>query len=199
MYRVLLFLFMTSCLQTCYQKLSNNPLVEAQKICMTADGSGRMNIGDESFQFSYESLLEQRENRFALAMNFPFIGEEFFEMTWQDDDIKLNSELETRILQQSSKVEAESLHTFITLWSEFLKDIIELKQNKKKALFFDWKIKNNELVAKSSNDQRSVEGKFFYARDNVFTRMEFTHKDKKSEKTSSFELIVSKCLNKPDN
>jgi hypothetical protein len=195
MYRVLLFLFMTSCLQTCYQKLSNNPLVEAQKICMTADGSGRMNIGDESFQFSYESLLEQRENRFALAMNFPFIGEEFFEMTWQDDEVKLNSELEMKILQNSSQTDAAKLHQFMELWSELLKDIIELQEGMKDDLFFKWKVEGNQLKAVFNSNQVKTQAEFYNAKNDVFSRMVLSSRHLEQDKTYRIEYIVSKCLN----
>jgi hypothetical protein len=192
---ILIMFFLTGCLQTCYQKLTDDPVVESQKICLNSDGSGRITLADESFRFSYESLLEKKENRFAMALNFAFFGEEFMELRWEDDEVSLNSELEMKILQNSSQTDAAKLHQFMELWSELLKDIIELQEGMKDDLFFKWKVEGNQLKAVFNSNQVKTQAEFYNAKNDVFSRMVLSSRHLEQDKTYRIEYIVSKCLN----
>ncbi|MBC98678.1 MAG: hypothetical protein CME63_13085 [Halobacteriovoraceae bacterium] len=64
-----------------FQKKSDKSLVQSlQGICLTGSGKGRIEFEGGRHLFNYESLLKDREQRWALGLNLPIIGQEILEL-----------------------------------------------------------------------------------------------------------------------
>jgi hypothetical protein len=198
-YLLILPLFI-SCSLFKLSKLSNDVVYESKKICLNADGNGRLIIQGHKYVFGFETLWDEKELRWQMALNFPMHGEEFIELSLAGQDrnrLEFNQRLEEKILKEREGIDPTSLHFFMTSWAHFLSEIIYMQQNEQfsSPAKYNWKVRKNKLGAKRKTRNYSINANFYNVESMFFSRMDFALQPKKVENAIKIELIVRKCLN----
>lgn len=188
--------------------VAKNVDVATKSVCLNADGQGRLNVDGHKYVFSFETLLDQREQKWVLAMDFPFHGQEVVELSLLGRNDSFMEKIYTRAVSERANIDAAALDKFLHLWGKFLVELIDLQKNKKSIkkkskLLFNWRVSDNKLSADRKLNKDQIVTSSFYQLSKletkkVFTRMDFAlHDLKKSEDVYKIELIVRKCLETP--
>lgn len=102
---------------------------EFKKICIEGNGKGRIELMTTKQNFSYESQVDRKNNRFDLSMDFPVIGERQIEFSLDPEiankEIK-NSEILDLLDQQlgdraDKKRIAKAIEEFFVFASDFMR------------------------------------------------------------------------------
>lgn len=104
-------------------------LREFKKICITSSGKGRVELLSTKHTFDYEAELNQKQNIYNLAFNFPLVGEKMLSLSLNPEvvnrDIK-NSEISELLKneiggrQDRARI-AKAVEEFFVFASEFLR------------------------------------------------------------------------------
>jgi hypothetical protein len=92
-----MLLLVTSC-ATISPKTAADFAGEFKKICIEGSGKGRIELMTNKQNFSYESQVDRKKDRFYLALDFPVVGERQIEFS-------LNSETANREIKNSQITE----------------------------------------------------------------------------------------------
>ncbi len=65
------------------------------KNCLSSEGIGKLEYGDKSYQFDYESVHNKKENNWSIGFYFPMLGEEILRVKY--DHQKISGSLYRRI------------------------------------------------------------------------------------------------------
>tara|TARA_Y100000385_G_C12839843_1_gene528275 strand:+ start:66 stop:680 length:615 start_codon:yes stop_codon:yes gene_type:complete len=200
---VLLFLFtLSSCALFTTSNLSKNLKNNIQKICISSTGKGRLVVEKQKYVFSYESALKEVEHKWLMAFNFPLYGHEHVELDWSEPNkLKQYFSFEDRILKEQQGVSPESLELFFATWSEFLLEVIQLKNNKRDKLNFNWEAKSKELIAKKDLGQSGSKAIVSFKNlvsNNYFGRYDIVMQQGNGDIPFKIEVVVRKCLEKAD-
>ncbi|MBC7429290.1 MAG: hypothetical protein H7336_11800 [Bacteriovorax sp.] len=102
---------------------------EFKKICIEGSGKGRIELMSTRQNFSYESQVDRKNNRFDLSMDFPVIGERQIEFSLNPEiankEIK-NSEITDLLDKQlgerpDKKRIAKTIEEFFVFASDFMR------------------------------------------------------------------------------
>lgn len=189
--------FIVSCSVFQFSRLSKNVIKESKKVCLNADGNGRLKIQGHKYVFSFETLLNVEESKWQMALSFPLHGEEYIELNLDEGHAQLNQKLEDKILKERSGVNPELLHNFMSSWGVFLRELIYMQQNEREVsdAKFRWNVSKNKLSALSKQGKNNISSQFYNARDSFFTRMDFLLRSEVEKRPMQIELVVRKCLN----
>lgn len=200
---VLLFLFtLSSCALFNTSNLSKNLKNDIQKICISSTGKGRLVVEKQKYVFSYESALKEIEHKWLMAFNFPLYGQEHVELDWSEPNkLKQYFSFEDKILKEQQGVSPESLELFFATWSEFLLEVIQLKNNDKEIPKFKWEAKRKELVAKkvlAQTGSMAIVSFKNLVNNNYFGRYDIVMQQSNGDIPFKIEVVVRKCLEKAD-
>ena len=195
-YSLLLFVFV-SCSLFKVSNLSDDIVLESKRVCLNADGNGRLLIQGHKYVFGFETLFDEENSTWQMALNFPLYGEEFIELSLNDKNTEFNQRLEDKILKERKGVNPILLHQFMTSWAQFLKELIHLQRNEQVILqaHYSWRVENNKLKASRKTKLHNIDADFYNAQDEFFSRMDFSLRTEQSRDPMQIELIVRKCLN----
>lgn len=190
------YIFFILILSSCATKkvgetLTSDPTVEAKKICLNSEGKGRFFYNKEKIGFSYESALEEELGKFFLVLDFPFHGEEKFEVSYQELTEDSNSSFEHKIASSYDGIDPRIVHDFSLSFSEYFRDILTFKYNEKKKSFLEWKAKDKSLYA-----SKKISSGFFSAvasqsNKTYFENLSFELKSKNN--FLKIDLILNSC------
>lgn len=193
-YIVILFFF-TSCAIFNSPRLSPNVFNASEKVCLNADGNGRLNVQGHKYVFGHETLMDQEENKWIMSLNFPIYGQELIELDLSKDSSELKQKIEERILSEKRGVDPVRLNLFITHLGSFLKELVALKNKKQIKNKFTWKVNKNELTATLKSDKNLIYAKFYNLNEKYFGKMDFSYDAIGNPQDNlKIELIVRQCL-----
>lgn len=195
---VLLFIFTTSsCSLFKTNTLSKNLQKNIQNICLSSTGKGRLVVEKQKYVFSYESALKEDEHKWLMAFNFPLYGQEHVELDWSEPGkLKQYFSFEDKILKQQQGVSPENLEIFFATWSEFLLEVIQLKNNNAKSNF-EWTTTNKELIAQKDlklKGSKAVVSFKNLVNEKYFGRYDIVMQQENGEIPFKIEVVVRKCL-----
>lgn len=193
----LLLIILSSC--SLFKNLSLNANVSSaiKRVCLNADGNGRLSVNGHKYLFSYETLYDQQELKWAMSLNFPLNGQKIIELKLDSNESEMTQKIEEMILKDKKGVDPIKLEKFMKLWAIFVKELIFLKEEKLnlKESNFKWKLNKKRLVA---SKHLSI-AYFNNYNGEHFGKMDFVLGAKsKLDKILKIELIVRKCLDKTD-
>lgn len=197
------FLFV-SCSLFEQQTISSNPSVEASRICLSAEGRGRLLVSGHKFLFNFSSALERESSEWYMSLSFPLYGEETFLVSWDEKGLlNFDASFENKILKDKQRVDPEMLHLFLKKWAALIVEIDQLKKQKNVDKSFNsefnWTSSRRSLIAVSNlSKNESIRLEFKNLIDsNYFGRYDIFMRSKGVEQVK-LELIVRKCLEKAD-
>lgn len=195
-YLLVLSLFF-SCSLFKLSKLSEDVVQESKRVCLNADGNGRLMIQGHKYVFGFETLWEEQELKWQMALNFPLHGEEFIELSLADKDLEFKQRLEDKILKERKGVDPVLLHQFMSAWARLLREVIYMQQNAKliSPAQYVWRVQNNQLKTRRKARDYIINADFYNVEATYFSRMDFALRPKQTETPIKIELIVRKCLN----
>ena len=198
---LILFLTLNSCAIFEQRSLGSDFSGEVSKICLSAEGKGRLLIDGHKFVFKFYSALEEQDAKWYMSLLFPISGEETFVVDWDDKGLlSVDASFESKILSEKKGVDPEKLHLFLKKWGELIVEISKIRKNANYPSVFSWSTTKKELIAKSKISKKNVLrlefknltlGNYF-GRHDVFMHSEYSEDIK-------LELIVRKCLEKSDS
>ena len=187
--------FLTSCSLFKVAKLSDNLAENANRICLSAEGKGRITVKNQKYVFGFESALYEDDNAWKLFLNFPLRKTESFEIDWSENNkVKFKSSLEDKLLKESKGVNPKSIKFFTHYIGILLKDIVYTRTHsehlKKSPLI--WSKKGSDLIA--ATEKKSFNAQFTnLMADSYFGLIKIEYKDIKKD-LYRMELIVRKCF-----
>ncbi len=190
-----IFFFLSSCSFFKIAKLSDNLAQNAKRICLSAEGKGRITVKSQKYVFGFESALYEGDNAWKLFLNFPLRKTESFEIDWSENNkVKFKSSLEDKLLKEGKGVNPKSIKYFTTYIGTLLKDIVYTRthseHSKKSPLI--WSKKGSDLIAHSPKSSFNAQFTNLMA-DSYFGLIKIEYKDIKKE-LYRMELIVRKCF-----
>lgn len=199
---IILFSFLTSCSLFHKNTLSTRLSEDIQNVCLNAEGKGRLVIDGQKYIFSFESAMNQVENKWQMGFSFPIYGEEFLEIDWDENNkMKYVFSFEDKILKEQRGVSPEKLELFIKTWADLLQEIIHLQSKIATQTNYKWITSDKELSAqtKLKEDQSLVTITFKNLVDNnYFGRYDIVMQHNNEMHPFSVEFIVRKCLEVAD-
>lgn len=193
----LLILIFSSCSLINSSFLGKDVTDLTQKVCLNADGSGRLGIDGHKYVFGHETLYDQEEARWAMSLNFPLHGQELIELKLDNPQSEMIQNLEEKILKEKKGVNPIKLHKFMNLWATFIKELIQIREKKlnPRNSMFKWSVNKKHLMAKS----QELIAVFQNFTGNHFGKMSFSLLSAEHiDKNLKIELVVRKCLDKVD-
>ena len=195
---LLFILFFSSCSFIQTSQLSHNILKDVQKVCLSAEGRGRLILQDKKYTFSYESALRQEEKKWFMSFVFPIYGEEYVELEWtRDKKVQYQFSFEQKLLKEQKGLSPEELEIFFETWTKFLHEIIQLKNNRLEKMNFLWISSDKTLIARQllKDYQANVQIEFKnLVSDSYFGRYDIIMQHSNSLEKFRIEVIVRKCL-----
>jgi hypothetical protein len=102
---------------------------EFQKICLNGSGKGRVELLSTKHIFNYEAVLDRKQNKFDLALDFPVVGEKLLSLSLIPEVANLevkNSEISELLKDHIGPREdrariAKSVEEFFVFASDFLR------------------------------------------------------------------------------
>jgi len=129
---LLLLVLLSSCELLNSYKLSDNPTIAAQKICLKGSGEGQVISDYSKYPFNFDMGLE--EDLWLMSVQFPLRDEAIIEV-----DIKNNKYLpgfEGELLENTKSINPKVLRIILKLWSSTIYDIYQVQYNDKKLKGF---------------------------------------------------------------
>ncbi len=198
-FALIMTFFLTSCSLFKITKVSKDLSVSSQKICLSSSGKGRLKVKGSKYIFSYESGLQDHQNSWKLALDFPLRKTEVFEVDWSDvKNVKYTSTIEDKILRENRGVNPKSIEAFVTNVGSLLKEILIQKSGKSEEQSqFEWQASGNTLNVTLKNTKFNatftniVSGRYFGL-------MSLNYVDSTNE-GYSLDLIVRNCIENDSN
>lgn len=177
---------------------------EIPKVCLSSEGQGRLMISDHKFVFKFFSGADADEQQWYMSLVFPLYGEETFVVDWRGGELQsFEASFEQKILKSRDKVDPEKLHAFLEKWARLIVEINKLKSSKESTQSngsdFSWSSSKKLLRATSiisEEDFLKLEFKNLTS-GNYFGRYD-VFMQSRDNKSIKLELIVRKCLEKPE-
>lgn len=190
---LLMTFFLTSCSLFKISKVSKDLSVSSQKICLSSEGKGRLNVKGRKYIFSYESGLLDHDHSWKLALKFPLRKAEIFEIDWSNPNkVKFTSTIEDKILRENRGVNPKSIEIFTSQVGHLLKEVlIHQSGRKEQKVEFDWKADGGSLLASKKDSKFKAKFTNIVA-EHYFGRMSLSYVDITDEEYS-LDLIVRNC------
>jgi hypothetical protein len=201
MMKLLILLLLSSCSLFQTLKISQDIPQEAKKVCLNADGNGRLMVQGHKYVFSFETMLDDEEDKWLMSLNFPLHGEELIELNLSDSNAEFKQKIEDKILKERKGVNPELLHKFMFYWARFLNELIHLQkhENAMENSEYTWDVSDNKLKAGLNFDGNKIDAQFYNVENKMFSRMDFALQPAAElQDTLQIELIVRKCLDKTE-
>ena len=97
---ILSLFFFSSCALFEQQKIGADPASESTRVCLSAEGRGRLIISNHIFVFNFNSALESETSEWYMALSFPLYGEEVFLVSWDEEKLlSFEASFENKILK----------------------------------------------------------------------------------------------------
>ncbi len=117
---VICIIFLSSCSlfkppKSHYIKLGSNPKTDIKKYvapnCLSSDGVGKLNFGQKSYQFQYESVNNEKDHLWSIGLYFAMLGEEVLRLKYDYQKISgsLYKRIETLFLESEEKEETKAI------------------------------------------------------------------------------------------
>lgn len=183
---------LSSCSVFKARKLSRDVSENAKKICLSGNGKGRLEVQDQKYVFSYESLMEEELARWTLILDFPLHNQEELKLDWSKaNKVEFTTSIEEKILKENRHVNPTQLDKYIQNLGSFLKEVIDLANSKQVKSAYSWEIKQKSFVAVSKNKAFIAEFKQLTSQ-NYFGLMSLSYQIE-DEQSYKMDFVVRNC------
>jgi len=196
---ILVILFSSwSCSLLEQKRLTTDLNKEIQRVCLNADGNGRLLANGRKVVFDFETAFLDDENKWVMALNFPLYGEEMIEFQKNDaGEFDYKSNFEEKILKNNDGINPEHLKMFMIKWASFINEVIRMQKGDTKNLNYQWGLSSK--VLRASLDIKSIESSMEINFTNIiynkyFGRFDIAMQSKNNDHNLKLELIVRECL-----
>ena len=199
--KFLIFLIFVGCSATPPKQLTQDIVSEMQKVCLSGEGKGQLDVGGSKYSFSYESMWEREENRWSLGLDFPLQDQQILTLDLNNKKSQLEGGLAEKILKENDDVDPKRLNVFLVKWSEFINSILAIQDTKDlNKSTVHWEIKKHLLISEVKlPEQNFMRIEFFEPEEKFFRRMKVTMGPKGNQADEiNLELYVRKCLFLPE-
>lgn len=172
---------------------------EFQKICLTSSGKGRIELLKTKHLFTYESVLNRKQNRFDLALDFPVVGEKLLSLSLIPEVANLevkNSEiselLKEHIGPRDDRAQiAKSVEEFFVFASDFLR----FRANNIAPPHYSYQFKDGHFIMERATRSYKFVVDNFSANEKFYERTVFKIyiKDHLSEAIVTLFLVPQAC------
>lgn len=205
---VILLLLSSSCSQL---QVSNNPAKTIPKICLNADGKGRISMPQGKIVFSYSTVWDEENKMFRMEVQPPFQNSETLDIDYGNDhDHRFQGSLISLVIKKvgnNYQLKKKLIHVLdLYAWvikarkikkpsaqEKYINYCLEKGCFKSNSQNFNSYKEYNEL--KISYKKQDVSLKFLQETDDAVGKIDLTSSDK-TKKKLQLELIQQSCRDK---
>jgi hypothetical protein len=193
---------LSSCSLFTTKNLSQDFRKDIHKVCLSADGKGRLLVEEQKHVFSFESDLQQAQGQWIMALNFPLYGSESILLDWDEKGkYHYKFSFEDKIMRREKGISPQLLELFFATWGEFLFEMVRLKQNQNFSPNFLWSSSDKELSAQTMLKKVNANIKISFKNltpEGHFGRYDIIMQHADGKIPFGVEMIVRNCLEKTE-
>jgi hypothetical protein len=174
-----------------------NSLVDLKKVCLSAEGRGRLEHSKGRHLFEFESLLEKSSHKWSLGLDLPVIGQEVLFFNYPElgqSETKVSGTFATRLkMDIKSRSKKKELSQFFLMMGELL------------SIIHTGKLRNhwiwNQEAEKLTLERKLKSGEIFHFKafdaEKHFKKLQLLLEKKnkfgKSKRVVKMSLFISQC------
>jgi hypothetical protein len=195
---LLLFILFEGCSLFKINRVSNIPINELKKICLSSEGNGRLQVNQSKHILSYEDQIDLGEKQWIFVMNIPLDGQEEIRVNWAGDRAKASSTLEQKILQLEQGIDPAILELFFAKFADIIHSIASSQEANTLILHkgIEYSATNKQIALTALvNKNYQMVTTFSNPNDKYFANSKITlFSLKNSLEKVELELIVRECF-----